>query len=139
MKSVIIDSPQSSPPSLGIPILGGLEVVGGAGKLGSACDEVREVGGYSGVCLFAECMPGFDRASPFGAPLGVIGGFWRMAIPSLKTNKSSQFGFSSKFKLEKDVPMEWFNYQKDIMQSGALGSVEKASGIDTDNGDFIGF
>ena len=72
-------------------------------------------------------------------PPPALAAFWSAALGDLKGNKSRAFGFNTKVKLEKDVPMEWFNYQKDVMSSGALGIEEKASGIDLDNGDFVGF
>ena len=41
------------------------------------------------------------------------------------------------------IPMEWFNYQKDIMESGALGGAGGGAGdenpLDTANGDHQGF
>ena len=43
--------------------------------------------------------------------------------------------FRSKVSLEKDVPMEWFNYQKDVMESGALGKDDVgASPLDSASG-----
>ena len=49
--------------------------------------------------------------------------------------------FRSKVKLSKDVPMEWYNYQKDVMDSGALGMPGSGGGdgLNPDAGDYKGF
>lgn len=68
--------------------------------------------------------------------------FWTAAIGALTSSRSSKFGgFRSKVSLEKDVPMEWYNYQKDVMESGALGTVGQNKGdpVDSANGDYKGF
>ena len=74
--------------------------------------------------------------------LAVVGGFWSAAISDLKSLKSKSFSFRSKVKISKDVPMEWYNYQKDVMESGALGLGGGGGGDDglnPDAGDYKGF
>lgn len=94
--------------------------------------------GFSGAFLRADCVPGF-RLNP---DLEFVGKFWTSVIADLKSTRSKSFGFRSKVALEKDIPMEWLNYQQDVMESGALGSTSAAAaaeGLDTENGDFVGF
>ena len=73
--------------------------------------------------------------------LAVVGGFWSAAISDLKSLKSKNFSFRSKVKLSKDVPMEWYNYQKDVMDSGALGMPGSGGGdgLNPEAGDYKGF
>jgi hypothetical protein len=44
-------------------------------------------------------------------------------------------------KLEKDIPMAWYNYQKDVMESGALGGSGAGADptLNSDAGDYKGF
>ncbi|GMI54367.1 hypothetical protein ScalyP_jg2573 [Parmales sp. scaly parma] len=118
-----------------VPVLGSVRVLAGGGRMGEVCAEMNE-GGYSGAFLRQECVPKYQ----FNTDLAEIAKFFVLAITNLKSMKSKNFGgLRSKMKIEKDVPMEWFNYQKDIMESGALGTTEKATGINTAEGDFVGF
>lgn len=94
--------------------------------------------GFTGAFLRADCVPGF-RMNP---DLDFVGGFWSAVVAKLKSTKSSTFEFRTKTKLEKDIPMEWMNYQKDVMESGALGAPSSKTSVDDldeARGDFKGF
>jgi hypothetical protein len=121
-----------------IPILGSIRAKAGGGRMGSAVGAHKE-SGSKGCVLRCDCLPGY-RMNP---DLEFVGGFWGAAIGDLKSLKSKNFNFRSTFALEKDIPMEWFNYQKDIMESGALGGAGGGAGdenpLDTANGDHQGF
>lgn len=95
--------------------------------------------GFAGAFLRADCVPGF-RKNP---DLDFVGKFWSAIIANLKSTRSKTFdGFRTKTALDKDVPLEWLNYQKDIMSSGALGESSAQSNIDDldlDGGDHYGF
>jgi len=87
----------------------------------------------------SECVPGY-RMNP---DLQFVSGFWTAAISDIKSTKSKSFNFRSKidqgFK-DRDLPMEWYNYQKDVMDSGSLGeSIPTPGNVNTGNGDFVGF
>jgi hypothetical protein len=118
-----------------IPILGSIRQAAGGGRIGSAVADLK-THGYTGAILRCECLPGF-RMNP---DLDFVGGFWAAAIGDLKSTKSKNFNFRSKVALERDVPMEWYNYQKDVMESGALGDMSAGEDpLDSDNGDYKGF
>lgn len=119
-----------------IPILGSVRAVAGGGRMGSSVNAHKDVG-FKGCVLRCDCLPGF-RMNP---DLDFVGGFWGAAIGDLKSTKSKNFNFRSTIALDRDIPMEWFNYQKDVMESGALGSPSGggANPIDSDNGDYVGF
>lgn len=118
-----------------IPILGSVREVAGGGRIGSSVSKFKECG-FNGAVLRCECLPGFRM----NTDLDLVGGFWSAAIGDLKSTKSKTFNFRSKVSLEKDVPMEWFNYQKDIMESGALGGDDPGiSPLDSGTGAYQGF
>jgi len=104
--------------------------------MGASVKNYKEFG-YTGTVLRCDCIPGI-RMNP---DLDLVGGFWSAAIGDLKSTRSKTFNFRSKVPLDKDVPMEWFNYQKDIMDSGALGGPDDAgvSSLEQSNGDYQGF
>ena len=119
-----------------IPILASIRVVAGANRMGSAVSELKDAG-YAGAALRSECVPGY-RMNP---DLQAVTSFWNAALSDLKSVKSKSFaGFRSKNFMEKSVPMEWLKYQKNVIDSGALGD---ASGppedLNADNGDYAGF
>ena len=120
-----------------IPIIGSVRAMAGGGRIGASVAACKEAG-FNGVMLRCDCLPGY-RMNP---DLDFVGGFWGAAIGDLKSTKSKNFNFRSKVALEKDVPMEWYNYQKDVMESGALGESGSGPGanpLDTDSGDYQGF
>jgi len=93
--------------------------------------------GFKGCVLRCDCLPGY-RMNP---DLNFVGGFWGAAIGDLKRTKSKSFNFRSTIALDRDIPMEWYKYQKNVMESGALGSPEGSAGdpLDTSAGDYKGF
>lgn len=119
-----------------VPILGSVRAVGGDGRMGSAVGLHKE-SGFKGCVLRCDCLPGF-RMNP---DLEFVGGFWGAAIGDLKSTKSKHFNFRSNIALDRDIPMEWYNYQKDIMESGALGKMGSggADPVDSSKGDYKGF
>ena len=119
-----------------IPILGSVRVAAGGGRMGKAAKAFKAVG-FNGILLKSDCLPGFR----FNVDLDQVGSFWSMALSDLKSTRSKSFNFRSKVELDRDIPLEWFNYQKNVMESGALGGSEDigANPLDTDNGDYQGF
>jgi len=135
---------EDSTPALSIPasvskrtaFIGSIRTNAGGGRMNLATSQLS-TDRFNGAFLRADCVPGY-RLNP---DLNVVGGFWSAAMGELKSLKSKNFSFRSKVKLEKDVPMEWYNYQKDIMESGSLG---KPSGgpdptLNSEGGDYKGF
>lgn len=119
-----------------ISVLGSVREVAGGGRIGDAVGSLKEAG-FNGAVLRCECLPGFRM----NTDLKFVGGFWTAAISDIKSLKSKNFNFRSKVALERDVPMEWYNYQKNVMESGALGKMGGGEGdpLNTDNGDYKGF
>ena len=119
-----------------LPILGSVRALAGGNRMGSAVADLKKAG-FTGAFLRSDCVPGF-RMNP---DLDFVGGFWSAAIGDLKSTKSKNFNFRSKVQLDRDIPLEWYNYQKDVMESGALGSPGGGGPdpLDTDNGDYQGF
>jgi hypothetical protein len=119
-----------------IPILGSVRAVAGDGRMGAAVALHKEYG-FKGCVLRCDCLPGY-RMNP---DLNFVSGFWGAAIGDLKSTKSKSFNFRSTIALDRDIPMEWYKYQKSVMESGALGSPGADAGdpIDTSAGDYKGF
>lgn len=114
--------------------IGSIRTTAGEGRMNYAISQLQSCN-FNGAFLRADCVPGY-RLNP---DLNVVGGFWSAAIGDLKSLKSKNFSFRSKVKLTKDVPMEWYNYQKDIMDSGALGGKSSGGDLNPDAGDYKGF
>merc|ERR1712127_340118 len=96
--------------------------------------------GYTGAALRSECVPGY-RMNP---DLKAVSSFWNACISDLKSVKSKNFaGFRVNSNMEKSVPMEWLKYQKNVIDSGALGEAsgppEDLESLDADAGDYVGF
>ncbi|KAL9183630.1 hypothetical protein ACHAXT_004486 [Thalassiosira profunda] len=134
---------EPSTPNIAIPasvskrlaFIGSIRTTAGGGRMNTATSSLSSCN-FNGAFLRADCVPGY-RLNP---DLNVVGGFWSAAIGDLKSLKSKSFSFRSKVKLEKDVPMEWYNYQKDVMESGSLGGPGGGGGdLNPDNGDYQGF
>ena len=119
-----------------IPILGSVRATAGGGRMGLSVGSHKE-SGFNGCVLRCDCLPGY-RMNP---DLEFVGGFWGAAIGDLKSTKSKNFNFRSTIALDRDIPLEWYNYQKDVMESGALGKMGggDAADLDTANGDYKGF
>mmetsp|Transcript_9011 Transcript_9011/g.12459 ORF Transcript_9011/g.12459 Transcript_9011/m.12459 type:complete len:393 (-) Transcript_9011:80-1258(-) len=126
------------PKSLGkrIPIIGSVKVPAGGGRMGTYT-KLMKSSGFTGAYLRADCVPGF-RMNP---DLEVVGNFWCAVVGDLKSVKSKSFSFRSKVQLDRDIPLEWYNYQKNVMESGALGEPTGGGGpdLDTEGGDYVGF
>jgi len=135
---------EDSTPALSIPasvskrtaFIGSIRTNAGGGRMNLATSQLS-TDKFNGAFLRADCVPGY-RLNP---DLNVVGGFWSAAMGDLKSLKSKNFSFVSKVKLEKDVPMEWYNYQKDIMDSGALGMPSGGPDptLNSEGGDYKGF
>ena len=131
--------PKPPEPYTSLPVLVETDVPAGDGKLQVATRKLASLG-YSSVVMLPSCAPP-------GLPpkLTDLTNFWIAALSTLNSARSTKFGgFRSKVSLEKDVPLEWQNYQKDVMSSGALGKVgasstDDADAINTATGDYKGF
>jgi len=140
------DNDEQTTPSMIVPasiskrttFIGSIRTAAGEGRMNAAVSQLSSCN-FNGAFLRADCVPGY-RLNP---DLDVVGGFWSAAMGDLKSLKSKNFSFRSKVKLEKDVPLQWYNYQKDIMDSGALGGStlggDGDDGLDPDAGDYKGF
>jgi len=118
-----------------MPIIGSIRALAGQNRMSSAVANLKAAG-FTGAFLRSECVPGF-RMNP---DLDFVSGFWVAAISDIKSTKSKTFNFRSKVALDRDIPLEWYNYQKSVMESGALGpSGGGGDPVDTANGDFLGF
>eukprot|EP00521_Asterionellopsis_glacialis_P020736 CAMPEP_0195314216 /NCGR_PEP_ID=MMETSP0708-20121125/2265_1 /TAXON_ID=33640 /ORGANISM="Asterionellopsis glacialis, Strain CCMP134" /LENGTH=354 /DNA_ID=CAMNT_0040379171 /DNA_START=53 /DNA_END=1117 /DNA_ORIENTATION=+ len=119
-----------------LPILGSVRVGAGEGRMGTETARFKDAG-FTGAVLRSDCVPGF-RMNP---DLEVVGRFWSACIGDLKSLKSKNFSFRARNDLEKSVPLEWAKYQKDIMDSGALGDMSDnaAGALNSANGDHLGF
>ena len=134
----------SSTPDIIIPesvedrlaFIGSIRTTAGEGRLNQAISQLSSCN-FHAAFLRADCVPGY-RMNP---DLNIVGNFWSAALSDIKSLKSKSFSFRSKVKLEKDVPMEWFNYQKDVMDSGALGMTGGGADptLNPDAGDYKGF
>jgi hypothetical protein len=120
-----------------LAFIGSIRTTAGEGRMNQAISQLSSCN-FNAAFLRADCVPGY-RMNP---DLNVVGGFWSACISDLKSLKSKSFSFRSKVKLEKDVPMAWYNYQKDVMDSGALGSSGGGGPdptLNPDAGDYKGF
>jgi len=119
-----------------VPILGSVRVAAGEARMGTETARLKDAG-FTGAVLRSDCVPGF-RMNP---DLEVVGRFWSACIGDLKSLKSKNFSFRAKNSLEKNIPLEWAKYQKDILDSGALGDPEDNASImmNSANGDYKGF
>ena len=127
----------SVPKALGktTPILGSIRVTAGENRLDAEAKRFKE-SGFTGAVLRSDCVPGF-RMNP---DLDVVGNFWSLCINELKSTKSKTFEFRSKNKMEKSAATNWMNYQKGVIDSGALGSPDDSVSVMDDSiGEYQGF
>jgi len=118
-----------------IPILGSIRATAGENRLGIESQRFKGAG-LTGVVLRSDCVPGF-RLNP---DLDVVGQFWSACIGDLKSTRSKNFQFNSRNNMEKSYGAEWANYQKNVIESGALGDPDDAySVVDSAAGDYKGF
>jgi len=118
-----------------IPILGSVRVRAGDNRLSAESQRLKEAG-FSGTFLRSDCVPGF-RLQP---DLEIVGKFWEACVTDLKSTRSKTFAFRAKNNMKKSVMTQWSNYQKDVIESGALGEPdESVSLMDEAAGDYKGF
>ncbi len=127
-----------------IPVFVTSTTPAGSGRLQNACAALKKRG-YAGIYLDRQTVPPGQSNN-----CEKLGGFWGIAVRTLKMNRSTTFGgFRSKVVLaaKDDVPLQWYNYQKSIMADGSLGKspLSEASmaanedPLDTAKGDYKGF
>jgi len=127
--------PISTELSKKIPILGSVRVMAGDNRLSAESQRFKEAG-FAGTFLRSDCVPGF-RLQP---DLEVVGKFWAACVSDLKSTRSKTFGFRAKNNMGKSAMTQWSNYQKDIIDSGALGDPEDSySIVDDAAGEYKGF
>jgi hypothetical protein len=117
-----------------IPVLGSVRVAAGKNRLHEETLRFKEAG-YSGAFLRADCVPGF-RLHP---NLEIVGKFWNACICDLKSTRSKSFSFRAKNKLEVSAATKWGNYQKSVIESGALGDPGETASLNEAAGDYQGF
>lgn len=118
-----------------VPILGSVRATAGDNRLSEETIRYKDAG-FSGTVLRSECVPGF-RLQP---NLEIVGKFWQACITDLKSTRSKSFSFRSKNKMNVSLATKWGNYQKNIIESGALGDPNESSSlVDTAAGDYQGF
>lgn len=119
-----------------VPILGSVRTTAGENRIGEDTARIKAAG-FKGAVLRRECIPGYK----VNLSLEYVANFWSACIGDLKSTRSKSFNFQSKNLLEKSVPLEWMKYQKDVIDSGALGSAEDnaPAGFNPDSGDYKGF
>jgi hypothetical protein len=122
------------PKNLSIPILGSVRATAGDHRLHEETVRFKEAG-YTGAFLRSDCVPGF-RLQP---NLEIVGKFWYACISDLKSTRSKSFSFRSKNRLEVSVATKWGNYQKSVIESGALGDPDDTSSLNEADGDYQGF
>jgi hypothetical protein len=117
-----------------IPILGSLSVPAGEDRLQEETLRFKEAG-YSGAFLRGDCVPGFHMQPN----LEIVGKFWYACICDLKSTRSKSFSFRAKNKLEVSSATKWGNYQKSVIESGALGDPSETASLNEAAGDYQGF
>lgn len=125
------------PKSLGkrVPILGSVRVMAGENRISTESARFKQAG-YTGALLRSECVPGFRVQ----LNLEIVSQFWSHCIEDLKSVRSKSFQFRSKNNMEKSALTNWANYQKGVIESGALGDPEDSySIVDSTAGEYKGF
>lgn len=118
-----------------VPITGSLREPAGDNRLSLGSALFKEAG-FTSNLLRTDCFPGFDVR----LDLGIVGKFWAGCITDLKSTRSKSFSFRSKNNMEKNQLTEWSNYQKSVMDSGALGDPnESYSVVNEAAGEYKGF
>lgn len=119
-----------------IPIVGSIRATAGGGRMGTESNRFKSAG-FTGALLRQECIPVISMSQD----LEYLTNFWGVCIGDLKSTKSKSFNFQSRNYLEKSAPLEWMKYQKDVLDSGALGDPNDnvPTGLNPDSGDYQGF
>jgi hypothetical protein len=116
-----------------IPILGSVRAQAGDNRLGIESMRFKDAG-FTGAVLRSECLPGYRAIQ---LDLDIVGKFWAGCITDLKSTKSKSFSFRSKNNMEQSAATKWGNFQKSIMDSGALGDPsESYSVVDDSKGEY---
>jgi hypothetical protein len=118
-----------------IPVLCSVRAEAGENRLADAADQVKAAG-YSGAFLRSECLPGFRLQ----LDMEILSSFWQACISDLKSTRSKSFSFRAKNNMEVSAATKWGNYQKNVLESGALGDPNDSySVVDSAAGEYKGF
>lgn len=118
-----------------VPMTGSLREPAGDNRLSLGSSRFKEAG-FTSNLLRTECFPGFDVR----LDLNIVGRFWAGCIADLKSTRSKSFAFRSKNNMEKNALTNWSNYQKSVIDSGALGDPnESYSVVNEEAGEYKGF
>jgi hypothetical protein len=118
-----------------IPVLCSVRTEAGENRLVEAADRVKGAG-YTGAFLRSDCLPGFRLQ----LDMEILSSFWQACISDLKSTRSKSFSFRAKNNMEVSAATKWGNYQKNIMESGALGDPnDSQSMVDSAAGEYKGF
>ena len=139
-------SSRKAPIKTRIPILGSIQIPVGEGRLQAESNRLQQTAGYfCGALLRNSCLPRGLQLDDNNSKnslqiLELLGPFWASCLNDLKSTKSKSFSFRAKNHMEKSVATEWGNYQKSVMESGALGDPnESYSVVDEAAGEYKGF
>jgi hypothetical protein len=91
--------------------------------------------GYTGTFLRWDCIPGYQLQPN----LELVGKFWFACISDLKSTRSKSFSFRSKNQMDVSAATKWGNYQRDVIESGALGDPGETASLNEAEGDYQGF
>jgi hypothetical protein len=120
---------------LRVPILGSVRQSAGENRLSDETLRYKEAG-FAGTVLRSECVPIGLRRQP---NLEMVAKFWQACLTDLKSTRSKSFGFRSKNNLNVSVATKWGNYQKSVIESGALGDPQETASLNEAAGDYQGF
>jgi hypothetical protein len=121
---------------LRVPILGSVRQSAGENRLSDETLRYKEAG-FAGTVLRSECVPvGLRQRQP---NLDLVAKFWQACLTDLKSTRSRSFGFRSKNNLNVSVATKWGNYQKNVIESGALGDPQETASLNEAAGDYQGF
>ena len=91
--------------------------------------------GYTGTFLRWDCIPGYQLQPN----LELVGKFWFACISDLKSTRSKSFSFRAKNQMDVSAATKWGNYQRDVIESGALGDPGETASLNEADGDYQGF
>jgi hypothetical protein len=117
-----------------VPILGSVRVRAGENRLGDETMRFKEAG-FSGTVLRSDCVPGF-RLQP---NLDIVSKFWQACITDLKSTRSKSFSFRAKNQMDVSAATKWGNYQRSVLDSGALGDPQESASLNEAAGEYQGF
>jgi hypothetical protein len=117
-----------------IPILGSIRATASDNRIYDETVQYKDAG-YTGTFLRWDCVPGYQLQPN----LELVGKFWFACISDLKSTRSKSFSFRSKNMLEVSAATKWGNYQKNVIESGALGDPGETASLNEAGGDYQGF